>query len=476
MDIFADHGVIWMLVVAIGFPFLSIALVELQRVLSSRSADGAKVCGLLLRTVMPPLALFALLDRVGGASRDGAASRLVLSVLAITGINAVLVAVNAVMRSDAMNADGQRRATGLVLDLARLLVVLIASAVVASEIWGVDLGSMLTALGVGSVVLGLALQDTVSGLFAGLSLLSGRHFKEGDWIEADGIEGQIVHVSWRTVTVETLDDERLVVIPNSSLASTKFTVLTTATRSYGANTQVRFAYGTPPAKALAALEQAIESTEIVMAEPPYDIDLIAIDEQGICFDAVVHAPSRSDGEEAISEILSKLWYICQREGLVLAGAANRLSTWTSPPRPSPAERAEALAATYLFPADAVSFDRVVEAARHQLFDNGEELVAVGEPFERLHVVLDGALDATVGHGDERRVVQQIGAGEVLVVRALLTGAPSPVTLTAAGEVEVLTLDASAVLAFLDDNPTLARRLEDAIDVTEAGLASRPRGH
>ena len=79
----------------------------------------------------------------------------------------------------------------------------------------------------------------------------------------------------------------------------------------------------------------------VVPEPPYDIDLIAIDEQGICFDAVVHAPSRSEGEEAISEILSKLWYICQREGLVLAGAANRLSSWTNPPRPGVDECAAA---------------------------------------------------------------------------------------------------------------------------------------
>lgn len=476
MDIFADHGVIWTLVVAVGFPVLSIALVELQRLLEPRSVDGAKVCGLLLRTVMPPLALFLLLDRIGGASRDGAASKLVLSVLAITAINAVLVAVNAVMRSDAMNSDGQRRATGLVLDLARLLVVLVASAVVASEIWGVDLGSMLTALGVGSVVLGLALQDTVSGLFAGLSLLSGRHFKEGDWIEAGGIEGRIVHVSWRTVTVETLDDERLVVIPNSSLASSQFTVLTTATRSYGANLQVRFAYGTPPARAEAALEQAIETTSIVLPEPPYDIDLIAIDDQGFLFDAVVHAPSRSEGEEAVSEILSKLWYICQREGLVLAGAANRLSTFTNPRRPSVAERAEHLAATYLFPADAQSFDRVVANARHQFFDNGEELVGLGDPFDRLYVVIGGTLEASVRRGDETRVVQQVEAGELFVVRAFLSGSPSPVTLTADGEVEVLAVDAEVVLHFLDDNPSLARRMERAIDVTEAGLASTPRGH
>lgn len=471
MDMFRDPAVIWTLVVAVGVPILSVALVEIERVLQPRTVDGAKVCRLLLRTVLPPLALFVLLDEVGGASTDGAVTKFVLSILSITTINAVLVCVNAFMRSSARQVDGQPRATGLVLDLARLLVVLLASAVVASEIWGVDLGSMLTALGVGSVVLGLALQDTVSGLFAGLSLLSGRHFKEGDWIEADGVEGRIVHVNWRTVTIETLDDNRLVVIPNSSLASTQFTVLTTATRSYGANLSVKFAYGSPPARALAALERAIESVEFVLPDPPYDIDLVAVDEQGICFEATVHAVSRMQGEEAVSEILSKLWYICQREGLVLAGAANRLSTFTRPAVPSEAERVEWLTGTYLFPSEASGFAQVVANSRHELYDDGEVLLGGGAPFDRLFLVTDGQLAALVGHGPDERVVQRVQQGELFVVRAFLTGSPAPVTLRADGEVSVLVVDASVVLDFLNENPALARQVEAAIDVTELGLST-----
>lgn len=48
--------------------------------------------------------------------------------------------------------------------------------------------------GVGSVVLGLALQDTVSDLFVGISLISDRHFKEGDLIVSDGVAGGILQM------------------------------------------------------------------------------------------------------------------------------------------------------------------------------------------------------------------------------------------------------------------------------------------
>ncbi|CAB4883894.1 unannotated protein [freshwater metagenome] len=471
MGLFSDPAVGWTLGLALGFPVASVALVELERVLGDKSPDASKVCRLVQRTVLPPLGAFLLLDRVGRQSSDGAPMKVVLSVLSITAINAVLVAVNAAMRAP---RDGERRGTGILLDLARLLVVLVASAVVASSIWGVDLGGLLTALGVGSVVLGLAMQDTVSGLFAGMSLLSGRHFKEGDWIESGGLEGRIVHMNWRTVTIETLDDEKLVVIPNSTLATEPFTVLTTNTRSFGSNLQIRFAYGTPPARAMSALERAIESVDIVMADPPYDIDIVAADEQGILFDICVHAPSRSDGEEAVTEVIRKLWYVCQREGLVMAGAANRLSTFNQPLRPIADELAQHLGGTDLFPGTAPGFDRLFAAARYEVYDDGEVLLLAGDPFDRLFLVTEGSLGVTMGSGNDLPPVQEVEMGGAFVARALLSGGPSPVSLVADGETSVIRLGAAAVLAFLNQNPGLARQLEQAIDLTELGLRSANR--
>lgn len=473
MSLFSDPAVGWTLGVAIGFPIVSIVLVELERILGRRSTDAAKVCRLLQRTVLPPLGIFVLLDEVGRLSSDATAMKVVLSFLSIAAINAVLVAVNAVMRQP-RDGDAQRRGTGILLDLSRLVVVLVASAVVASSVWGVDLGGLLTALGVGSVVLGLALQDTVSGLFAGMSLLSGRHFKEGDWIESGGIEGRIVHMNWRTVTIETLDDEKLVVIPNSTLASEAFTVLTTSTRTFGSNLQIRFAYGTPPARAMSAVERAIESVDIVLEDPPYDVDIVAADEQGLLFDICVHAPSRSEGEEAVTEVIRKLWYVCQREGLVMAGAANRLSRFTQPARPHRADIERSLTTHDLFPSSAQGFGRLVDAARHEVYDEAEVLLAAGDSFDALYLVTEGAIAVRMGRARELPVVQRVEVDQMFVARALLTGGPSPVTLTAETETTVIRLPSSALISFLNENPALGHALEAAIDVTELGLrAARP---
>jgi small-conductance mechanosensitive channel len=470
MGVFSDPAVAWTLGLAVAFPVVSIGLVELELVLAKRSADAAKVCRLLQRTVLPPLALYVLLHHILKQPTDRTAVKVVLSVLSITGINAVLVAVNAAMRAP-RSGDRERRGTGILLDLARLFLVLLASAVVASNIWGVDLGGMLTALGVGSVVLGLALQDTVSGLFAGVSLLSGKHFKEGDWIESGGLEGRIVHMNWRTVTIETLDDEKLVVIPNSTLAGEPFTVLTTSSRTFGSNLEIRFAFGTPPARAMHALERVIESIDVVLPDPAYDIDIVAADTEGLMFDVCVHTNTRAEGEEAVTEVIRKLWYVCQREGLVLAGGANTYSSHTKPPQPSNGELERVLASSELFPGNAAGFDTLLSTAQFEVYDDGEVLLAAADPFDRLFMVVDGTVRVTTGRDKGLPSVQDIDSGSAFVARALLSGGPSPVSLTASGETSVLRLSASSVLTFLNQNPRLARELEQAIDVTELGLRS-----
>ncbi len=471
MNGIGDGPVVWTAVVVAGYPALAIALIELQRRLRDRFPAGAKVCHLLQITVLPPLALFLLIDNVADVPADHTLHRLVLSVLAITSINAALAALNALVRSGSMSSEWVQRTTGLVLDLARLLVVLVAAAVVASHIWAVDLGAMLTALGVGSVVLGLALQDTLSGLFAGVSLMSSKHFKEGDWIEVAEYSGRIVQMNWRTVTVETLDDNRLVVIPNSELARTQFTVLTSGNRSFGENIEVHFAYGSPPARVMDALEKAVLAVDLVLPEPPHDIDLIGLDEHGLHYEVTIHTRTRKEGEEAVTEVLRKLWYICQRERLVFAGAAHRLNGHSEPERMPAAEITARLVATGLFPADARALQAVVDDARHELYDDAEVLLPAGDPFTELFLVVEGRLAVVLGRGEHQRVVQQVGPGELFVGRALLTGAPATVGLHADGEVSVIHLGSLAVLAFLNENPTLARPFEARIEMTELGLAT-----
>lgn len=80
-----------------------------------------------------------------------------------------------------------------------------------------DVTTLLGTSAVLSLVLGLALQDTLGNLFAGLSLQLERPFEVGDFIRVDALEGRVVQIAWRSTRLETVRRE-LVTLPNSVVA------------------------------------------------------------------------------------------------------------------------------------------------------------------------------------------------------------------------------------------------------------------
>jgi small-conductance mechanosensitive channel len=107
--------------------------------------------------------------------------------------------------------------TTILANVVTILVYLMGALVVL-DTQGIPIAPMLTALGVGGLAVALALQDTLSNLFAGIHILMVRQVRVNDWIRLDtGDEGAVVDVGWRNTTVRTLLNN-LVVIPNAKLA------------------------------------------------------------------------------------------------------------------------------------------------------------------------------------------------------------------------------------------------------------------
>lgn len=101
---------------------------------------------------------------------------------------------------------------------ARILIYSLAF-LVALDSLGVSITPLLASLGVGSLAVGLALQDTLGNLFSGFYLYVDRPIAIGDWIRLEsGIEGQVAAIGWRSTHL-LVPQENMVVIPNSKLSS-----------------------------------------------------------------------------------------------------------------------------------------------------------------------------------------------------------------------------------------------------------------
>ncbi|HFA48356.1 MAG TPA: mechanosensitive ion channel family protein [Bacteroidetes bacterium] len=115
-----------------------------------------------------------------------------------------------------------RARTGKATSLYHILIRILtysAGTIVIFDLLGIEIAPILTALGVGGLAVALALQDTLSNLFAGVHILAARQLKPGDYIRLDsGEEGYVVDINWRNTEIRTLL-HNIVIIPNSKIAS-----------------------------------------------------------------------------------------------------------------------------------------------------------------------------------------------------------------------------------------------------------------
>ena len=147
-------------------------------------------------------------------------------------------------------AAGERRALGIgVTGLVRTAVrgtILLIGLLVLLDALGVQITPLLTALGVGGLAVALALQDTLSNLFAGVHLLADKPIRVGDYVKiAETIEGYVIDVGWRSTRVRMLQ-HNVVIVPNKRVAESVITNYDMPERRMAMLLPVAVAYASDP--------------------------------------------------------------------------------------------------------------------------------------------------------------------------------------------------------------------------------------
>ena len=122
----------------------------------------------------------------------------------------------------ARKGKGDTPTISLFGNLIKLSVYILGVLVILQSL-GISITPVLTALGVGGLAVALALQETLSNLFAGLQIIAARQIKPGDYVHLDtGEEGYVADVTWRNTTIRAIANN-MIIVPNSKLASTILT-------------------------------------------------------------------------------------------------------------------------------------------------------------------------------------------------------------------------------------------------------------
>jgi len=135
--------------------------------------------------------------------------------------------------------------TSLTQNLAQFAVLMLGLMPLL-RLFGVELAPMLTALGVGGLAVALALQDTLSNLFAGFHVALAGQVRLRDYIKLNtGEEGYVADIGWRNTTIRSLGNN-LIIVPNAKLSQAIVTNYHLPEKSMSSSLQVPVSYDSAP--------------------------------------------------------------------------------------------------------------------------------------------------------------------------------------------------------------------------------------
>jgi small-conductance mechanosensitive channel len=267
-------GPAWPIGVILGYPLAAVAISEIARRIANRAPFASSTLHQVAYVLLPIGAIWLILRGLAGLPAEDNAVRVASTAFALTALYILLRVAQAGLMS---TVSDQTRAPKLLFDVLRIGLALLGGAVVVSSVWHVDLASLVTALGAGSIVLAFALQEFLGNLLSGLGLLSAHKFGIGDWIVVDGHPAQVVEMDWHTVTLEGANR---IVVANSTLAKGNLVIAARANQPVWAEVPPKFPAVVPPEQVRDAVLEAASTVPNLAASPSVRCDVTAID-QGI---------------------------------------------------------------------------------------------------------------------------------------------------------------------------------------------------
>lgn len=462
------------LALLVGLPFALLVLNEWLAALRRRGHSLASPVAFLRNAIVPALGLVVLLDGVLALPDDDLWVRIGHTILWVVLVAGALGLVNAVAFEGADRDSWRARVPKLLRDLVRLGLVLAAAAIVYSQVWGADLSGALTALGLGGLVLGLALQEPLGNLFSGIMLLMERPFEVGDEIEVGDTTGTVQEINWRSVHVMSPGGITRI-IPNSSLNGQTITNYSRPLRQRAETLEFGFGYDDPPNKVRSVLEEVARGTPGVLAEPAPYAATVAFADFSVNYKLVVRIPQ---GQRMVvrNELMTRVWYAAKREGLTIPYPMSvNLEHEADTPfyRPEPSAL-ELLARFPRLPAAPPSWD----ASRARRVDHArdERIYGAGTVIEGLYLLVSGEVSLQVEHGGVPAEIATVRPGEFFGEAGLHGAQHTDVAALARRDCVCVQLAPDAVREMLERSPSLARELGHAFEVrrrTAAAVRSAP---
>jgi small-conductance mechanosensitive channel len=473
----ADSTLMWAVFFIVITPIVVIGAGELEGRLRYRDSAYVRALSVLRVWVLPLVAIWLISGAIFGFS---ALIVRAVATAAVFAIGAELIALVSVFISSitARSVSGVRRSVPrLLLAVPKILVLIFIAWLLLEVVWDVDLSSLFAALGVTTLIISVALQDTLSGIASGFLLMLDRPFQPGDWIQADDIEGKVIDVNWRSSRIENRNKD-LVVIPNSNLAGATIINFDEPARLHRVKVDLQVAFSNPPTLAKDMILDAASSVPGVLEEPAPSVHVIQIDDPLMGYEVRMWVDDFAIAPRVESDFRALVWYMSHRHDVPLPSPAFDLYNYDgleieAASKPDPAEvRARLIASQLLNEMDDSEIDRLASMSNEYRFAAGEAILTGQDHDSILFTLWDGqARMDLVGPNGYKRTMGTLTSGDVFSRDRSTDDDRYSLRVVAVSDCEVIGTDLDAAGPIIARNPSLLDALTQ-INSTRARRMSR----
>lgn len=459
-------------VIVVGLPITLLVLTEVHGALARRGSPGTKIVSLIRNFIVPVGALLLLVSQAGYLSADWNWTRIVATVFGFLVILLLINGVNLALFETAQKGTWQQRVPTIFVEIVRLVLIIVCVALLFAFVWGADIGGLFTALGIGSIVIGLALQNAVGSVISGLLLLFEQPFEMGDWLDADGVRGRVVEVNWRSVHIST--DDGIRIIPNANLAANSFVNLSRSDGAFSVSTVLKFSTDDPPHTVIDVCREVARGLPQII---PGEEASVTPQRKGN-YSVSLSLNSPSDEFSGPRLFKTRMWYAARRAGLHYDNDLTDNFQTDENYRDALVAVSHAL---YLSHAEVMKLRPQVMLER---YGSGEVIQHIGTVPQGMRFILTGTASlAVIGSDGTEVAVAELGRLEIIGLGTLTRQAVSA-SVTASNDLAVLLVPNTVLDTLVNSKPELALDIGIEIDnrttkaqarLKELGLAPKPGG-
>jgi small-conductance mechanosensitive channel len=368
----------------------------------------------------------------------------------------------------AFRSSSQKEISSLLRNVFSIIIFVVAFFfILNSQYTQVDLAALFTTSTILGVVIGLALQDTLGNLFAGLAMQADQPFQVGDVISVSNRGmGMVEDVSWRGVKIRTFQNKMLL-ISNSVLGKE---VIEVAPRD---NLNARLVYfntlfANSPAKTIQTVREAVRQIENVSQKIRPIVRIRNLGDNGIDWEVKYWLEDYSKFNDTDALVRQRIWYVFQREKLEFAYPTRTIHVETKPQETAFDETTdeifEQLSNIPIFaPLSDEETRKLAQASSVRVYAPGEAIVHKGQQGNSMFVINRGAVKVQISEDGRPKTINKLRENDFFGEMSLLTGQPRSATVIAEEETEVLQIKKKSLKPIFETNPDLVKSICEIIE-------------